>query len=118
MVIHPTEAFACHYRPVVVCPSANYGVKSGDYSFLGRSPHFADFLLQLFDVSLLGFPAGFDECLESKRPSMRVLGCAVFPYMVLPHVKSQEVKSPVAFIGFQGVGDPGLAWFHFQSYAL
>jgi hypothetical protein len=36
---------------------------------------------------------------------------------VLPNVESQEVEPGLSLLGFQGMGDTGLARFQFQSHA-
>src|SRR5262249_18762810 len=109
------KALACYYCLVVARPSSHHWVEVLYQPQLGRSSFFPDDLLQLFQMSVLGFLTGFDECFESQWCSIRRLSGSVFAYPVLAYLEPQEVESPISLMCFQCMSYSGFARLHFQA---
>ena len=94
---------------MVVCPAPNARVEGCDERGLITAALGADKFFHLFQVALLGFPAGRDDDLVATPAVM-------FAYLKLPDGETEKVKTYAAFVFVKRVGDEGFAGFQRQSH--
>ena len=109
LVIHSIEGSLGRASAMVVCPSPYAWVQGGDERSLIAPTIGADKCFHLFQVTLLGFHARFDDDLVSPF-------AAVFSHRVLPNSEAEKIKTSTAFMLEERVGDVGFAGLQYQTH--
>jgi hypothetical protein len=114
------ERLAAGVDGKVIAPAYDNRSKQCNQEFLIDSSVPTQSFVELVDVPLYCWFAGFDVGSEAEQDSTNspLLGAPGLPGWMLPDVESQKVKAWFLFSRFQGVDDPGLARFRFQSHLL
>ena len=94
---------------MVVCPAPDSWVEGSNEGGLVTAPLCVDEFFHLFQMPLLSLDAGFDDYLISPFAVMST-------HFELPNCEAEEVKTCVAFVLMECVGNVGFAGFEGQPY--
>src|SRR4051812_25379407 len=116
--ISPLEDLGATDCPVVIAPAPDYWVQGTDQVLLSCAPHVPHYIGQLLLVESHLLLAGLDDGLEAEWLPARCFPGVVGPNGKLSDGKAKEVEANLAIDLLQGMTNPGLARFQFQTHSL